>query len=65
MKVSQGTIMVGRNPYNHKKRKFKFLGKNKGAGKDSHPIRLYDYKQRCEVMITKEQAKLWMIKPYE
>lgn len=65
MKVKPNTIMVGMNPYNHKKRKFKYLGKNKGIGSSSHPIRLYDYKQGCEIMITKKQAKLWEIKPYE
>ena len=65
MKISKGQIVVGINPYNHKKRKFKYLGKNKGIGSSSHPIRLYDYKQQCEVMITKEQVKLWKIKLYE
>lgn len=65
MKVSPGTIMVGRNPYNDKKRKFKFLGKNRGVGKSTHPIRLYDYKEDCEIMITKDFAKQWGIKPYE
>lgn len=65
MKISKGQIVVGINPYNHKKRKFKYLGKNKGIGKNSHPIRLYDYKQQCEIMVTKEQVKLWKIKLYE
>lgn len=65
MKVSSGMLMIGINPYNHKKRKYKYLGKNKGIGKDSHPIRFYDYKQKCEIMITKEQVRLWKIKPYE
>ena len=57
--------MVGINPYNHKKRKFKFLGKNKGIGKATHPICLYDYKEGCGKMVTKEFTKLWRIKPYE
>lgn len=65
MKIKPNTIMVGVNPYNHKKCKFKYLGKNKGIGSSSHPIRLYDYKQGCEIMITKKQSKLWEIKPYE
>lgn len=65
MKVKPNTIMVGINPYNHKKRKFKYLGKNKVIGSSTHPIRLYDYKEQCEKMVTKEFAKLWRIKPYE
>ena len=65
MKVSKGQIVVGINPYNHKKRKFKFLGKNKGIGKATHPICLYDYKEGCGKMVTKEFTKLWRIKPYE
>ena len=65
MKVSKGQIVVGINPYNHKKRKFKFLGKNKGIGKVTHPICLYDYKEDCDKMVTKEFAKQWRIKPYE
>ena len=65
MRIRPGNLVVGRNPYNRKKRKFKYLGKNKGIGSSSHPIRLYDYKQGCEIMITKKQAKLWEIKPYE
>lgn len=64
MRIKPNTIMVGINPYNGKKRKFKYLGKNKGIGSNSHPIRLYDYKQKCEIMVAKEQAKLWRIKPY-
>lgn len=65
MKVKPNTIMVGINPCNHKKRKFKYLGKNKAIGSSTHPIRLYDYKEQCEKMITKEFAKSWRIKPYE
>lgn len=65
MKIKVNTIMVGINPYNQKKRKFKFLGKNKGIGSSTHPIRLYDYKEQCVVMITKEFAKIWRMKPYE
>ena len=65
MRVSPGALVVGRNPYNRKKQKFTYLGKNKGIGCNSHPIRLYDREQHCEIMITKEFAKLWKIKPYE
>lgn len=65
MKVSKGSIVVGINPYNHKKRKFKFLGKNKGVGKSTHPICLYDYKEDCNKMVTKGFIKLWQVKPYE
>ena len=65
MRISPGNLVVGINPYNHKKRKFKFLGKNKGIGMSTHPIRLYDYKEQCEKMVTKEFAKLWKVKPYE
>lgn len=65
MKISPGTLVVGRNPYNHKKRKFTYLGKNKGLGSSSHPIRLYDYKQRCEIVVTKQFVKQWEIKRYE
>lgn len=65
MKVNKGSIVVGINPYNNKKRKFKFLGKSKGIEKYTHQICLYDYKEKCVVMITKEFAKLWKIKPYE
>ena len=53
MRISTGTLVVGINPYNHKKRKFKYLGKNKGIGLSSHPIRLYAYKQGCEIMFLK------------
>lgn len=65
MKVSKGQIVVGINPLNHKKRKFKFLGKNKGIGMYTHSICLYDYKEDCSKMVTKEFTKLWKIKPYE
>lgn len=65
MKVKAGELLVGINPYNHKKRKFTYLGKNKGIGSNSHPIRLYDHKQHCEIIITKEFAKQWDIKRYE
>lgn len=65
MKISPGTLVVGINPYNHKKRKFKFLGKNKRVGKSTHPICLYDYKEDCNKMVTKGFIKLWHVKPYE
>ena len=65
MKVSKGQIVVGINPYNNKKRKFKFLGKSKGIEKYTHPICLYDYKEDRDKMVTKEFAKQWRIKPYE
>lgn len=65
MKLLKGTILVGINPYNHKKRKFKYLGRNKGVGAKSHPMLLYDYKQQATVCISKEYIDLWKIKPYE
>ena len=49
MKVSKGSIVVGINPYNNKKRKFKFLGKSKGIEKFTHQICLYDYKEKCVI----------------
>ena len=64
MRISTGTLVVGINPYTHKKRKFKYLGKNKGIGSSSHPIRLYDYKQKCEIMVTKQFAKQWKVEKY-
>lgn len=48
MRISPGTLVVGINPYNNKKRKFKYLGKSKGIEKYTHPICLYDYKEDCE-----------------
>lgn len=65
MRISPGQIVVGRNPYNHKKRKFKYIGKNRGIGKSTHPICLYDYKEDCNKMVTKGFIKLWKVKPYE
>ena len=65
MKLTKGTILVGINPYNHKKRKFKYLGRNKGVGVKSHPMLLYDYKQKCNVCVTLDYVKQWQIKPYQ
>ena len=64
MRISPGDLVVGINPYNHNKRKFKYLGKNKGIGSRSHQIRLYDYKQKCEIMVTKQCAKQWKVEKY-
>lgn len=65
MKLTKGTILVGINPYNHKKRKFKYLGRNKGLGTKSHPMALYDYKQQATVYVSLEYVKQWQIKPYQ
>ena len=65
MKIKKESILVGINPYNHKKRKFKYLGRNKGLGAKSHPMALYDYKQQATVYVPLEYVKQWQIKPYQ
>ena len=65
MKLKKGTILVGINPYNGKKRKFKYIGRNKMVGAKSHPMLLYDYKQKANVCVSLEYIRLWKIKLYE